>query len=66
MKEFTIFVTESITHKVSVKAKNQEDAKNLLEKYTYDNDNAPKESEFYTKLDQECETDFENAVFKEA
>lgn len=65
MKEFRIFVTESIVHKVSVKAKNKEEALNLAEKYTYNNDDAPEESEFYTKIDFSCDTDFSCAVIKE-
>ncbi len=65
MKNYTIFVTESITHRVSVKAKSQKEALKLLEKYTYNNDDAPAESEFYTKTDVGCETDFSSAFFAE-
>lgn len=66
MKNYTIFVTESIIHKVSMRAENRENALELLKRYTYNNDDAPKESEFYTKSDIGCETDFVNAVFEEA
>lgn len=66
MKNYNIFLTESIVHKVSVKAENKAEALRLLEKYTYNNDEAPAESEFYTKTDVGCETDFINAVFEEA